>query len=466
MSRPFSGVFVSLVIGGKSYTMEDLHAFRITVTDNEEGDNEVQIFCSDKDYAVTDNKLAQLGQSLSIRWGYEGTESGSERSGYVITKPSTNYTTDGVVVTLTATTKSVLMSARRPQKSYGKSTLKSIIQDIANRNKLDCEITGTVCDVVLDSSSQGKLSDREYLRLLSDRFGFVATFQDSKLLCAARSFDQKSTLVFKYNKGEEGDIISATVTHTHNKDTGAGEMVQVHSSDPSKKTDTKTQVTVNTIKTFDLGQVNPSAHSGTLYEVGGVTSESIRGAMETARQQQTGVVGQVVAKVESTAGGKMSKLLGVSDVQWTPEDVKDIQSLPPTSEAAIKAITTSTALNSKHRKAEMTVEVEGEPRLTVRQVIEIAGLAKRDNGKWYTIKVVHKIDDANGYTCEMELTRSGHNLKGAGIDNPNTNTNVTDKSKIPPPSVEVSTKVDLDTRKVWLDSEQVQPPRWRETYKP
>lgn len=438
MSRDLSGLAIYITAGNRTYTMEDLNAFRVTITDSEEGDSTIELQCNDEDYLVTDNMLFQVGESLGVRWGYTlNNEMSKERSGYVVVKPSTTYGEDGTLAVIKATTTSLLMSARRPQKSYGKTSLKAIIQDIATRNKLELEITGGTESV--PGFSQGNWDDRQTVRVLADRYGYVATYNGTTLNFAQRDFSLKPASVFYYKQGEQSNIISAQVQQDHAKDMGAGETSTKTKSNPDEKTTNK--VEVKNVKQVDLAASIPSSHvTSAQVPKFGTSVEAVPPQATTGTPGGlTGVLAGMGSKVMSTNGGGPGK-------QWDASDIRMISSQPPTMDAISKSHATAGALNAKTRKADMSIVVEGEPSLTAKQIIEVIGLSKRDSGKWYVIKVTHRLDLSSGYTCDMELARTGHNLKGSG----QAAGNVNDKDgggdgKTP---VKPSVTADLDTRKV------------------
>lgn len=441
MSRDLSGLSVFITAGNRVYTMEELNAFRVTITDSEEGDSTIELQCNDEDFRVADNMLFQVGESIGVKWGYANhNELSEDRFGYVVVKPSTTYGEDGVLSVIKATTTSLLMAGKRSQKSYGKVALKTIIEDMAGRAslKLITPEDPAFAKITIDGFSQGNLDDRTALRMLGDRFGYVPTFLNDTIKFLPRDFDQRPTNQFLYKQGEASNIISAQVQQDHAKDMGAGESVVKVKSNPEDKTTTKTEVKEKEVKQVNLAAANPSAH---------VSSAKFSTSVETKpAQAQTGTPGGIQgfmagmgAKIMSTNGGGPGKL-------WDASDVRQLSSAPPSMDAISKSHATASALNTKTRKSDMSIVVEGEPRLTARQVIEVIGMSKRDSGKWYVIKVTHVLDLSSGYTCDMELARTGHNLKGSG----KAETNVNDKSgtsdgKGP---VKPSVKADLDTRKV------------------
>jgi phage protein D len=432
MSRDLSGLSVFIIAGTRSYTMEDLNAYRVQITDSEEGDSTIEIHCNDEDFRVTDNGLFQVGEVLGIRWGYSlHNEVSAERRGYVVVKPSTTYGEDGTLAVIKASTTSVLMSARRPQKSYGKITLKALVTDIANRNKLAVTITGG--DEMVDGFSQGKWSDRETLRVLADRYGYLATFTDTSMDFAQRDFSKKPSLTFYYKQGEISNIISAQVQQNHAKDMGAGEKVAKTHFDPDSKAPHKAEV--KNVTKVDLAAANPSAHA---------VSTQLVSTEVASPQAKTGEPGGVTGLFAGFGAKAMG--MGGGNKVWDPSDITQLHSGPPTTDEASKSQATASALNAKTRKADLTMMVEGDPLLNAKQVIEVVGLSKRDSGKWWIIKVTHTLDLSSGYTCDMELARTGHNLKGSGAANPNTNNQNANGSNNT--TVKPAVKVDLDTRKV------------------
>lgn len=438
MSRDLSGLAIYIIAGNRTYTMEELNAFRVTITDSEEGDSTIEIQCNDEDYTVTDNMLFQVGESIGVRWGYTlNNEMSKERAGYVIVKPTTTYGEDGTLAVLKASTTSILMSARRPQKSYGKTTLKSVISDIASRNKLKLEITGG--EEPVEGFSQGNWDDRQTVRVLADRYGYVATYSGTTLSFAQRDFSLKPASVFYYKQGEQSNIISAQVQQDHAKDMGAGEASVKVKPNPDDKTATKTEV--KNVTQVNLAAANPSSHvSSAQVPKFGTSVEPM------PEQKKTGTPGGVQAFMAGMGSKIMSTNGAGPGKTWDASEVRQLSSGPPSMDAISKSHATAGALNAKTRKADMSIVVEGEPNLTAKQVIEVVGLSKRDSGKWYVIKVTHVLDLSSGYTCDMELARTGHNLKGSGKSEGNVNDKggTSEGKEVVKPTV----NADLDTRKV------------------
>lgn len=398
----YSGVDIFITVGGKLFKPEELDLFQVDIIDSDEGDNQVELHCVDNDFKIADSALFRVGSILSVKWGYTTTgEFSAERSGYVILKPATNYTKDGVISIIKAKTKSATLAARRPQKSYGKTTLRTIVQEIAQRNNLELKLEGG--NENLDGFSQGNWSDRQTLRTLADRFGYQVSFSSETITFAPRDFSETPKLTLLFGQGEDSNVITAHLNVDSHSNMGGATNAQITSFDPKKKES----------KTEDAGKPKQElavfAGNGSSWTTkGDPDAKPATSAPSWASPLGTPSAGPSAwmpnwATPQSPTGG-------LTDA--APAEVRALMSTPDTMEGNSQAHATSLNLRQQKKHAELTVDTVGIPAAHARMIVEVKGLAKRDSGLYYVAKVHHKLKIKSAYECSFELNRHGTNAGG------------------------------------------------------
>lgn len=401
----YSGVDVFITVGGKLFTREDLGIFQVNIVDSDEGDNEVELHCMDNDFNIADSALFRVGSVMSIKWGYTTTgEFSTERTGYVIMKPATSYGKDGTISVIKAKTKSATLASRRPQKTYGKTTVKTIVTEIAKRNSLKLELEGG--NENLDGFSQANWSDRQVLRVLADRFGYQVSFSSETITFTPRKYGDTPKLSLVFSRGEEGNVISGHLNIDSHSSLGAASGASITSFDPKKKQASveKAETPKQELAVFAVDGASWMTKSGGDAK----TDPSIPGTSSP--------IGSISGVLNATKGltnnwaTPQTPTSGLSDA--IPEDVRALLSTPDT--IAGNSLAHATSLNLRHQKkqAELNLDTVGIPQAHARMIVEVSGLSKRDSGLYYVAKVHHKIKFKGGYECTFDLNRHGTNAGG------------------------------------------------------
>jgi len=380
--KGFSGVEVFVTIDGHLFLPADLQLEEVHVRDEDEGDNEVTLICEDSKFKIADSAIIKVGGILGIKWGYTGGDLSAERSGYVIMKPSTHYSMDGIYSHIKATTKSATLAARRAQKSYGETSLRNIVSEIAARNGLNSSISGGSERV--PAFSHANWSDRQVLRVLADRFGYQLSFENDTIVFARRDYGAVPRLELVFGQGEDSNILTATVNVDAKKSLGDNATTAI-SINPYTKEVVKGQGSGDTRALAISGE---DGHSW-------LTSPS-----------------------PTTAQGKNYKSgalkwteLSKTDISQIPPDVGNVMSTPDYFGNNTAAMATGELTKKRKKKGELTIYTEGIPSAKARDIVHVRGLAKRDSGNWYTCCVEHRIGQESGFTTQFELARHGNNTK-------------------------------------------------------
>lgn len=396
----YSGLNVFITVGGKLFTPDDLEAFEIHIIDSDEGDNEVEIHCHDNDYKIADSSLFRVGNILSIKWGYTTTgEFSQERTGYVIMKPATNYTKDGTISVIKALTKSASLAARKPQKSYGKTSVKTIVKDIADRSAMTLYIEGG--NENLDGFSQGSWSDRQVLRTLADRFGYQVSYSSETITFTKRKFSDSPRLLLTFGKGEDSNVLTAHLNVDAHKQ-GADVAALVRTFDPKSKTASTGDNTNN--------EQELAIYAGTGTSWLAKKNPESKPTIAPPGMSVTSVVSKLAAWTPNARDSVQSPTGGLTDA--SPSDVRALLSSPDTVAGNSAAHAASLNLRKQKKHGELTIDTVGIPEAHARMIVEVQGLSKRDSGLWYVIKVHHKIAVKHGYDSTFELNRHGTNAGG------------------------------------------------------
>jgi phage protein D len=374
MAQTFSGVNVFINIAGQDYLPLQIGLIRMEVTDTDEGDSEIVLTCTDETFQLIDSPTIKVGALVSVKWGYAGGPQSLERANYVLMKPSARYGEGGVEVTLKAYTKSATLAARRPRKVYGATSVRQVVSEIANRNGLSLTIKGG--NEQLPTFSMGSWTDRQTLRefwpiAMATRSATVRTPSCSLPWTTATA----PAIKLVYGQGERSNILSADLSVDAHKSHGDSATTAT-AVDPTKKTVTKA-VAKEAEKTVAI-----SAEDGHSW---------LTSATQSFLSSST--VQEVSTKAASVLPADISQFISTPDVN------------------NVEAVATGEMLKKQKKKGELTIESIGIAQATCRQIVNVAGLAKRDSGNWYVQTVTHSIDTDSGYRCHWELSRHGNNTR-------------------------------------------------------
>lgn len=373
MAQTFSGVNVFINIAGQDYLPLQIGLIRMEVTDTDEGDSEIVLTCTDETFQLIDSPTIKVGALVSVKWGYAGGPQSLERANYVLMKPSARYGEGGVEVTLKAYTKSATLAARRPRKVYGATSVRQVVSEIANRNGLSLTIKGG--NEQLPTFSMGSWTDRQTLRILADRYGYQVSYGSDSIVFAPVDYGTAPAIKLVYGQGERSNILSADLSVDAHKSHGDSATTAT-AVDPTKKTVTKA-VAKEAEKTVAI-----SAEDGHSW---------LTSATQSFLSSST--VQEVSTKAASVLPADISQFISTPDVN------------------NVEAVATGEMLKKQKKKGELTIESIGIAQATCRQIVNVAGLAKRDSGNWYVQTVTHSIDTDSGYRCHWELSRHGNNTR-------------------------------------------------------
>lgn len=385
MPNKLPGVQVFVTIDSTTITSVDSNIIEVSVEDSDEGDNEISVSFEDNDFAVADSPLFVVGKKMSVKWGYIGGEMSQLRSG-ILMKPSVAYTSEGVTTKVCAKTKSATLAARRPQKTYGKTTVKDIVSEIANRSGLTLDIKGGSESV--EAFAHSNWSDRQVLRVLADRYGYQVSYNSDTIIFAPRDYGAVPSINLVYGQGEGSNVHEAHLNVDASKQLGDS-LTQAISVDPNSKKVVKQKSDKDT-QTLAI-----SAEDGHSWLQGNP-------ALAPASNMLQGLQSKVTSVMDSAAN--------------QAEDILSHVSTPESDPTTAKLLATAEKLKKQKKKGELSVNSLGLPSATSRKVVTVSGLAKRDSGNWYVISVTHKITQ-DGYECDWELGRHGNNTRKPPVKN-------------------------------------------------
>ena len=407
----FDSIDVQLVINGHIYQPSDIGLFRLLVVFEEDGDSGVELHCVDNEYRIADSVDFQPGQVLSLRWGYRMSKVYSKTySGFVIQKPSTDYGEDGVVSVVKAYTKSGILAASRPQKVYNNKKLGDVVKDVASRANMEVVwSTPGAGQEIVSALSQATRSDRELLRMLSDWYGYQVSYVGNQIIFDKITYSETPSKLLKYSKGEDSVIRSANVSNDAKKDAGG---VAGASFDPVQKVK----------KIAD----DKKAEEALQLAISGLTGEQ---AVVPIRDAGATPVNEPPLGAQSEAqkmlAGAVTGILGNQDLgaDLSGNSIRTIMSQPDLMGTISESEAAALKFNTSKKKCGLELECVGLPDLEIRQLVQVEGLAKRDNGNWYVSKTLHEIDQGSGYSTRVECNRSHTNVgSGLGTDSKKVNT--------------------------------------------
>ena len=405
MALPYSGLEIFVTVNGRTYTALELGIQEIQVTDVDEGDNEVEITIPDPDYHIIDNGPFKVGSIMGISWGYTDQKTSQQRSGYVILKPSVMYNAEGVVCKVKASTKSATLAARRPQKTYGNTALKTIIADVCKRNGITLNIKGG--DEKVTNFSHGAWSDREVVQVLADRFGYQATWVNQSLEFSKRDYGATPTIQLIFNMGDESNIIEAQLEVDAKK--GLGEDAKTTAT--AVDTNLKRFLSADSLDSPQILAISAEDGHTWVTKLFSPKSPTYAQQMYQANLDKGSSTGIVPQNIAANLPPELAKLISTPEIDQTN----------------LEGLATADTHKKAKKKGELSITSEGIVLATARQIVNVKGLAKRDSGNWYAISVEHHISQDAAYETKWELGRHGNNTKGTEKNKGtlNNNSNVT-----------------------------------------
>jgi phage protein D len=320
--------------------------------DNEKKADRMTIQVDNFTGSAWDEATFKKGNLMRIRWGYPGFMS-PERQ-VVITKA-----TGGIVMTVEAKDRSVLMHRKTEMQTYENLTRSDVVREIAKRNGFGVEaqhIEDTT--QTFETIVQPNISDARMLKRLAFKEGFEFFIDHDGLHWHRRDLAQAPTREFRWYNGditEENAIESYSVEN---------------------------DLTAKPAKTKLRGR-NP--RTGKPYEVVGSNADTKRDVLSE------------IVEIRDYETGEWKKELRASSEETKPSSEADENVAKKRADGRFRKIS-QTAVK-------LTLQVIGDPLVLAKTVVIVSGLGKRLSGRYYVKEVTHSI--ADGYPMTLKLITDG-----------------------------------------------------------
>jgi len=327
-------------------------------------------FTIDSDHALDmiDDEDLVAGATIKYQWGYAGSVLSKLRTAR-ITAVNPKYGKT-VVIDVVALDKGVELKKVQSDKVWEAMTASDIAREIAGKYSLTPEVDDTT--TIFDSMPQGHRSDFEFLKFLSqygDEGDFI--FYVTSNVLRFKKIDVGKQALVTFRRGD-ADWVEFNPKVDELKQKNASNSVKSVSVDPLTK---KVVNVVSGDKNESLGKKNLK------FDVNGVFQ-------------------------------------GIEQVLPLPSD-KDVA----TTEAQQKAITKQAHQASSRGVLTADFVIEGNPLITVDEIITIENVGLRHQGNWRIVNVSHKIAPKSKYVTTMKLSKDGTS-KAAKASGGEDNTNV------------------------------------------
>ena len=350
------GVEVSVIPEGsqRSRILIGDRLISLQFTDSESGADKLTLSIDNFTGDLWDDATFRKGNFLDVAWGYPGMMAPKRRM--VILKA-----TGGAIMNVEARARSVLLHREKLCRTYENLTRSEIVHTIAARHgyagiNLHVEDTTERIDVV----NQASMTDASFLKRLAQREGFEFFIDWDGLHWHRRDFGQAPARRFVYyGQGVTADENTIIDYDVENDLTAKPGRTVVQGRDPKTK------------KPFSQVGSNDSTDRDVLTEV---------------------------VEVPDIVNGR-----------WVQSTRQAHQETIPTAEdTATKA---KTRVDGRYRKIQQTavklrLTVLGNPLILAKTTIDVSGVAKRLDMRYYIREVEHTVG-ANGYLCSLRCITDG-----------------------------------------------------------
>lgn len=337
----------------------------LAFSDEEAKADKLSITVDNEDGSAWDTEVFAKGNYLIVSWGFSGAMSPPRKM--VITKAA-----GGRTLTVEAKDVSILMHRETRSETYEGMTRSEVARLIAERNGFgvdlqDIEVTTEVHETIV----QPNVSDIRMLHTLAHKEGFECYVgNDGTLHWHARRLDAAPVRTFVWRPAAQRDI-------------------DVDDRNLILDYNVENDLTAKPAKT-KLEGIDPK------------TKQPI----------------SVVASDSETERPTLSQTVEIRDFEtgtWRKVTRTAVEEVRPTTEITQEAAKTRADARFKKVSAtavKLKLDVIGDPLLLAKTVVDVRGIAKRIDGRYYIKKVEHRVD-SSGYLCSLELITDG---TGGGVN--------------------------------------------------
>lgn len=301
------------------------------------------------------------GQTVEVSWGYP--ENMAPVRSCVIKKVSASRRT----IKIESHDQAVLMDRDQKSRTFDNMKRSDVVKAIAEENGFGAErqfIQDT--EIVLDTITQGRLSDAQFLRHLANREGFEYFVDFDGIHWHERKLGQRPIREFTYFTDRVGDILDWTIEGDL---TNRASTVKSHGRNPITKED-----------------------------VGGEASN----ATETGRD----TLGSTVIT--------MDRQTGAISINPAAENTRhdEIHSTSETTDEAAQREASGRFKRSSANSFKLKLSLVGDPGIVAKSVIHVRGISERFSGRYYVSNAKHSL--SGGYRLALVCKRDAAS-RGTGI---------------------------------------------------
>lgn len=322
------------------------------------------------DHTLFEERNIVPGTILDITWGYDGLFSQTQT---LVVKSIKG----GPKLSVVCEGKKQLMNREHDNRAFENMTYADIANELATENGFRADqIFVDATEPKFETVVQARMTGAQFLRHLANKIGFEWYIDTDGFHFHERKLDQDPVRKFiYYNDPSAGDVLSYSIEEKSNNKAGK---VTTKGRDPSTK------------ETHESSSDNASDTEGKS------TTEFVSG---------TGGVG--LTRVTANKPAQPADNVSSTDTQPTAA----------ASAEAGKAVARGRYRRSSVNAVKLTLTCIGDPEVTAKSVIEIAGIGKSFSGLYYVEKASHNIA-SGGYKMTLTCKRRGRNsgVSGAAGD--------------------------------------------------
>lgn len=349
--------------------------------DSEKEDDMLRVTFADPYHLLVDSDQFLENTEWTVQWGFPSKMHPPRK--VLVKRPVFRYGE----IEIQALDKGSTLKLDENWKVHKKTSPKKIIEDIAQKNKLEADVDEDLGKEVISCFPMGGRTDFEVLRYLETRAeDHTFKIQDDKLIFQKRDMSAPPKATFEYRPGKDSRLLSFELS--------------IKDQDTAKSSRQTTAVSID-----------PFTHKKKIFKSDeGTTSVENLGNRRPTDKYASSFDVKFPGKVLN--GGKTSQ-------ETQGESTGRSIILPPKSDNELKAIAKGKRRKSLLDSCEARFEIVAspdDPFLKSGDLIQVMGIGKRFSGSYRILAITHDLSE--GYKYEIEARRNAVGATGKTASNP------------------------------------------------
>ena len=367
---------------------------RFSYDDSEKEDDLLNVTFADPYHKLVDADQFLENTEWTVQWGFP--EKLHPPRKVLVKRPVFRYGE----LEIQALDKGSKLKTDENWKVHKKTTPKKIIEEIAQKNKLEAVVDEDLGEEVVSSFPMGGRTDYEVLKYLETRSeDHTFKIQDDKLIFQRRDLNAPPKATFEYRPGRDSRLLSFELS--------------IKDQDNAKSSRQTTAVTID-----------PFTHKKKVFKSDeGTTSVENLGSRRTTDKYESSFNVDFPGKVLN--GGKTKQ---ETQGQSTGKSLI----LPPKSDSELEAIAKGRRRKSLLDSCEARFEIVASPEdpfLRSGDLIQVLGIGQRFSGSYRILSITHDLTDGYKYLINARRNAVGTKSKTNPLNGPKNTKSALSKTK-------------------------------------